>query len=190
MALLAAYAAAAKTQAAAQLAGGVRDVFAGLTGGMTKNDRERLARVNAYLARANAGDQSALLQLAYNAYEDASRNLPGDDRRGLRGMSPGTYRSYSERALKSYVAERGGVPPSLRAYAERIGATVLAPPPSFADALRGAVTQGVAQGAAQGTADAAGATVRAALVRYRPWLIGGTVAVVALVAWRVWGKRR
>lgn len=184
MAVLLAAATAAKSAAVAEgaetLKRAATDALAAIGIGVSKNDRERFARVQALLQAALNGDESSARQLAYNAFESASLNLPGDNRVGLKGFSPPNYRGWSREALAQYAKARGGLPASLSQYADRIGAPVIQAPPTVADTFREAITGGIREGVAQGAAQ----EVQSTFVVYRPWIIGSAIAIAALVAWR------
>ena len=178
--IIAAAAAAAKagviTSATKSLSDGVAGIF-----GDTATDRRRKSLTDQLLSSALAGDNSALVQLAYNAYEQR-RGEPGDARTPVDGrMSPRDTRDLAVRALRVYVQQRGGVPDSMARWATQLRAPIIPRTPTITQRVEGVLREGIAQG----TAQVATQRVDDFASRYGAWLAIGGVGVGAFILYRL-----
>lgn len=185
MAVLAAAAASALPSISSAVSGAVSKLF----GGETATDRARVARASALLSAALAGSDAAVLQLLRDAYEP-KRGEAGDDRPADGKMSPEDTRRLAVKALRHYVAEKGGLPEAFSAYTGRLNTSVVAPETiSLRDELRGAVIAGVQQGAATGAQQEAAARTGELWEKYHPVLIAGGLVIAGFVIYRAaWRK--
>jgi hypothetical protein len=106
---------------------GLDRVAEGLQGlfGDTSTDKARKQRAASLLARGLAGDNAAIVQLGFDAFEPR-RGLPGDNRTPTDGkQSPEDVRALARKALQEFVRRGGNLPPQVEQYADRLGAIVM-----------------------------------------------------------------
>lgn len=121
---------AAKAGAGTAVAKATADIGQALAGvfGETAKDKQRKAEAADLQRRLYAGDQTAMDQLFYNAFEP-TRGLPNDSRRPVKGdRSPQVVRDASKKILKTYFESTNRqVPTRWQQYATALNAEAEAP---------------------------------------------------------------
>lgn len=175
--VLATAVAAGKSTAVAEVSGKLSEGIAGLFGDTAK-DRARKARAEQLTVAALAGDQQALRQLAFDAFEPAN-GLPGDNRPIDRNRkSPPLTRALSKKGLQLYAQKYGGLPPTLAQYAAELSVPVKEGAPPL---LQGILTPAINTITDQAL-DRAAERSQDALRQYMPLILAaGAIAVLVVV---------
>lgn len=178
--MLMAAAGAAGASALGSVTDSIGDGIAGIFGD-TSTDRARKALTNQLLSSALAGDNSALVQLAYNAF-DSRRGESGDTRTPIDGKrSPQDTRDLARKALQTYVTQRGGVPDELTRWASQLNAPIIPRAPTIVQRAEAIIRDGVTEG----TKQAATQRVDDFTQRYGAWLAIGGLAVGGLILYKL-----
>ncbi len=165
------------------VAEGIERVAEGLQGlfGDTSKDKARSKRAASLLARGLAGDNQAIVQLGFDAFEPR-RGLPGDTRTPTDGkQSPEDVRSLAIKALREFVRRGGNLPPQVEQYADRLNAP-LAPKREVIEQLTDPILSTIGAKAGSAAVDAAEQRARERGRELMPLLvIGGGILAVGLI---------
>jgi len=172
--IIAGAAAAGKSAAVASALGNAGDWLGKQFGSQDSARKERAAKMT---AAALAGDQAALAQMAFDAFEP-TRGLPGDHRRPVDGTrSPPLVRELARKGLGAYVTKYGGLPPTLAKYAEQMSVPIQTGPTPWLQQVLTPTINTITDTAIDRAAERTQSTVQ----RYMPLIIGGAAVLVLVL---------
>lgn len=161
---------------------GIERVAEGLQGlfGDTSTDKARVKRAADLLARGLNGDNSAIVQLSFDAFEPR-RGLVGDTRTPTDGkQSPADVRNLAIKALRELVRRGVNLPPQVEQYADRLNAP-LTPKREPIQQLTDPILSTIGAKAGTAAADAAAERTIARGRELAPLLIGGGLVLVVVL---------